>query len=290
MKKPEFSPQICFIPKRSTATSRIALSLLAFAGFAFSAEARQGATQRALLGATSVCLEMNSAWTPSYANLVGYWKLNESAGATSIVDSSVTASTGSVVNSGTTLGGTGRMGKAASFNGSSGYISVSSNAALKPNFPFTISLWAKPSSVGTTGSLFSTDEYHNSTRRCGAVILYESTGVISATTSPCYDWFSRYTIPSVKVIPVNAWTHVAVVYTAYNAATLYINGQVATQGPHSNNSNPTTMAYSSTPGRIGGQNDNVLFAGMVDEVALWKVALTANQIKVVYDHQACGFF
>ncbi len=85
-------------------------------------------------------------------------------------------------------------------------------------------------------------------------------------------------VKSLTNIPINTWTHVAVTYDGDSTLTLYINGEF---------SNKTTSASTSslTPTIYLGRNiaNTYFFNGMMDEVRIWNIERSANDIKNNYN-------
>ena len=81
----------------------------------------------------------------SYYPLAADWKLDEPSGATSFADASGNGNSGSCGSACPTLGAAGKVGTAASFNGSSQMI-VPDSPSLRLN-QFTIALWVFPTQV-----------------------------------------------------------------------------------------------------------------------------------------------
>jgi hypothetical protein len=243
--------------------------------------------QRALLGFAADCNQISSSWTPSYSDIVGYWKLDEAAGAATVADSSTNASTGSTLTAGVTLGVPGKMGTAASFNGSTGSIDIGSDADLKPSFPVTMSAWVKPAAFGTASAIFSLDEF-SGTLRCGLHLFQEIDGTPSGITGQCNGatFASRRTQGTTQTLNLNRWNHFAVVFTNNTSMKLYINGAPAPLKALGGTG--ASMNYGAQNGKIGGQVATNFYNGSIDEVILWKVALNDADIRKIYEKQSCG--
>jgi len=85
----------------------------------------------------------------------------------------------------------------------------------------------------------------------------------------------RKRIPSSVDIPLNQWTHVAATYDGANAV-LYINGEIDQTVPQTG-----ALLTTDNPVQIGGSQYWVprLFAGLMDDAALFNVALTQDDVK-----------
>jgi len=83
---------------------------------------------------------------------------------------------------------------------------------------------------------------------------------------------------SLSNIPVNQWTHVAYTYDGISTSTMYINGNLDSVG--SNAGGPITSAP--TPLKIGKPWDGNpinYFSGTIDEVRIWNIARTQEEIQ-----------
>jgi hypothetical protein len=81
-------------------------------------------------------------------------------------------------------------------------------------------------------------------------------------------WFDTY-IPA----QLNAWTHLAWVKSD-TSMKLYLNGQLAYEA----NNAPSSLAQNSNPLRLGDRRNGEFFEGRIDEVRVWGVARTPDQI------------
>lgn len=162
-------------------------------------------------------------------------------------------------------------------------------AALNPNGPFTVELWAKPSSA--PGNLFapvsSLDATLNTNASRNGFLVY----LDGSTNSGAGGFFNRWQFrvggtngSSASAIggsfTVGTWHHVVGVYTG-NGVILYVNGaQVASA---SVGANPFT-ANAAQPFRIGATTfPNRGFDGWIDEVAFYGAALSGDTIKAHFD-------
>jgi hypothetical protein len=160
-----------------------------------------------------------------------------------------------------------------------GTVDVPYNAALNPSGPFTIELWAKPSS--TAPDLFSPvcslDASQNSgNSREGYLIYYDgATGKWNFRVGA----FAGYagTIEG-GTVTTGAWHHIVGVYSG-SSITLYVNGVQAATGAATGFTPNATQPF-----RIGATTiPNRTFDGWVDEVAFYGSALNAATIRAHYD-------
>jgi arabinan endo-1,5-alpha-L-arabinosidase len=87
-------------------------------------------------------------------------------------------------------------------------------------------------------------------------------------------------------LPVGEWFHVAVTYDIddIRIATIYLNGEV--DGNVANNG--TNVAESDGYIYIGGLPGQQYFWGSIDEVSIYKTALSASEIREIYNRGSLG--
>lgn len=248
----------------------------------------------------SSCSELGDPYMPQASELVGHWKLNESAGSTSVVDLSTTGANGTVVG-GVTLGVQGQLKTASQFTNSSTYINMGLVPALQLNYPFTVSAWVKPNAFSSTGSVigsFDSSGTYGGYR--GYNVRIETSGAVSAATgsgaAACGPNGRRTFVSSVGVVQLGKWAFVSVVFQSATVRKIYVNGIDRTNSSGTSGNN-ASIAYGSNnvfrighyfTGNSGSCNTTEGFNGVVDNVAIWKSALTESEIRTVYDQQSCG--
>lgn len=216
-------------------------------------------------------------------SIVGLWHLNELSGATTVVDSSGYGNNGAVVG-GVTLGVPGVFGAAASFNGASGYISVASPSGLPTgSSPRTISLWFKWSEVKWPSPGIEIMGYGANANFQRLGIWIDGThalGVETCNYARVFHWDGD-----------TNWHQLTVVYpsgqTLSDKFQLYFDGVLRTDAYNivaDGVSAPGTLNTASSPLAIGVLPIPTLyyFNGTIDEVRIWNVALTADEIAAYY--------
>lgn len=209
---------------------------------------------------------------------VGYWRLNESAGAIAgntgsgaNLDGTYTSATVGTAGPRTPqFGGFEVNNNAPTFNGTSGYVAVP-NSLLNNRGAFTVAGWIKPAiTPGARIGLFGQND---------AVEF----GFISGTTMQCWTPGGG-SVNATYTHPMNTWHHVAAVGNGANIR-IFVDGvQIASGGT-------ATSSYgtSSEQFRIGGGgifdmqsvNGNY-FNGQVDEVLAYHRALSDAEIMSLY--------
>lgn len=158
-------------------------------------------------------------------------------------------------------------GTGLSLNGSNQYVSISDDESLQLTNNLTIEAWVKPTASynetildkGSYNYLFQLFSGGNS-----ALGFYNQNN----------GW-----IYSSGNVPINQWSHVAVVFqTGTNGLKFYLNGTLLSQHTPS-----STLATNSGELNIGRQAPGTcncnLFNGKLDEVAIWNVARSQQQIR-----------
>jgi hypothetical protein len=254
-------------------------------------------TQRVTVGQT-VPITWNSAGladpTPNttYASVVEsqsplvYLKLDETGGTTA-VDSSRNGLNGTYINSPqlglTSPFGTG-FGSAVGFNGGTSAVTVSS-AALDLTNIVTITAWIKPTSFAPTWQAIFYKGVGDYTDRTYSIFL-NTTGYILLDSFDASSGNERSLGTAAGSIPINTWTHIAVVMDRINGdAQIYLNGVLAASGAF-----PTTPAHDSAaqPLYVGNspevspQFGPLQYYGEIDEAAVFGTALTPAQVSSEY--------
>ncbi len=201
--------------------------------------------------------------------LVGYWKLDEGAGLAA-ADSSGYGNNGTLANTFTWLNSglpnvnftdTGAL----SFNGTSNYVTLGTTSLPANNAAQTISLWAKLSTTAGIQNLIALLNLSNS-----AIQLEVRSGVIGA-----YNWGSG-TLVSTTAPNTTQWHHIAYTYDGASHQTLYVDG-VATTATVANQTGSASFAYLGT---YSPSND--LYSGYLDEVRIYRRALSGTEISSLY--------
>jgi MSHA biogenesis protein MshQ len=157
-----------------------------------------------------------------------------------------------------------------SLDGIDDFVQVADNALLDVTDELTVMAWVRPSALPTGGNLktiVSKDQnYEFHLTSTGAINWWWGGGALQLT--------------SAGTVPLNTWTHVAIVYSRAGAfQRIYINGA---QDANTNNQNaalvPNNMPFEvgSDQGFAGRQ-----FAGFIDEVRVYRAALSTSAIQTL---------
>lgn len=217
-------------------------------------------------------LSLDGAWAPRNSNLVAFWKFDGNTTATR--GSKTITATGSPSFSTERKIGT----HSVAFNGSTGFYAV---APEKNYGAMTASLWVKIN--GWTGAhaplLFRMNGETLSPRldvaSNGQVQLeYRLCGGVLSAASPA------------GAVDAGSWHHVAATLTPSGGAKIYVNGALVAVNPTAG----TCLSTGSNDMLIGRDTDrNVFLDGRMDELGIWDVALTSDEVERIYLKQVAKF-
>ncbi len=160
----------------------------------------------------------------------------------------------------------GKYGSALGFNGTSALVTVNNSATLQLNTAMTLEAWVNPSTVSSAWQdviYKGNDNY-----------FLEGTSGNSSVPGGEARLGADLVLYGTVTLKANTWMHLAVTYDG-TTMRLYTNGvQVASRAQTG------AIATSTNPLQIGGDSIyGQYFAGMIDEVRVYNVALTAAQIQ-----------
>lgn len=253
------------------------------------ATAQSGAMVQALLRTqNTVCFPLQSSWTPQWASLKFYYKLDGSG--TLSVGGAVAATVGP---NGTMAGGAStyqaaQIGQGLGFDGSTTYVDLGGTFSTLDVSDLTLSVWAKPTAYPAAVAGIIDKDFDNT----GLGGAYGGWGLwIGADGHP---WFWAQAGKDLRdngpaTMALNTWTLVTVTFNATSKqAKFYVNGVL-----NSTQTDATIVPASSTGAnfilggiRNGGPAQHK-FSGLIDEAAGWNLELTATEVKRLYDHQRC---
>jgi hypothetical protein len=207
--------------------------------------------------------------TPLPAALA-HWKLDELAGATSVVDSAGT-------NNGTVTGGlfmAGKVGNCFAGNGTSAYIDIGNPAALQLTGAMSVSAWVYINGFANNGRIVSKG---GGPGMRGWSVNVESTGILRFMVA--LDTSTNISVDSTAAVTTGQWIHVTGVYQPSVALRLYLNGVP---------NNTTTTAVPAAQFdqalniNIARRTDGNYFDGRVDEVRIYGLALSDAEVTGLY--------
>lgn len=250
----------------------------------YSVAANTGAAQSGTMTIAGLTFTVNQAAAATgpdtTSGLAGWWKFDESSGAT-VTDSSGNGNTGTIVGGVTRTAG--MFGEALSFDGSTGMINGGSPGT---GFPVggsarTISAWVKITNPATTdnailhygtyGGSPPAVNFHLFVTGSGSKVGFGNGygfGVIQGTTS----------------IADGQWHNVVGVYegTGTNIARIYVDGVQQSSGTLTTAPNTGTA----TPWRIGNfMAGGGAFRGLMDDVRIYNRALSPADLQAIFAGQ-----
>ncbi|MGA9326378.1 MAG: LamG-like jellyroll fold domain-containing protein [Salegentibacter sp.] len=207
--------------------------------------------------------------SPSGGDIVADWKMDENGGS-ALVDVSGYGNNASISGSPGWVSGV--VGTALHFNGSNQYATAADASSLDLSQSLTVSAWIKPDRRATQYLIKKADQDNID----GYELSLSSNGYIffrfnQRTAGDTYRLNSVANYPNNG----NTWMHVAASYDG-SAIRIYINGNLdavkSVSSPVTVNNNQMDLTLGAGNGGYRG------FQGAMDEVRIYKVALTAQQI------------
>jgi len=196
----------------------------------------------------------------------------------------------------------GNANSSAFFNGLDTYVELPNDNILRPDFPFSVSLWFNATRLenGLTGgfgmfnSCFVEDSYH------GAFISIPDGGLKSMIisygdgTGCAGSGCRRSEYATSTSLTEDTWYHVAALYNSPTDLQLYINGcRLPTEA---SGTGDLAIGYTNSPGNIGridGSSSPGVpighFHGAIDDFYMWDRTLTIDEINELYDFQSGSF-
>ena len=202
----------------------------------------------------------------------GMWPLNNNA-ASDLEDISVKANT--LTNNGTvTFTASGVRGNAATFNGSTQYLSRADDADLDfgSSTDFTLGAWINTTMTGT-GTIFNK---RSKTADISGYRVRITSGIVQLWLD---DNVARTNISSNSLPNDGKWHHIAVVIDRDNSASIYIDGILDNTGDVSSIGDISN----SQSFIIGQQNSSQYFDGLIDEPFVTATAIPADKVKKMYE-------
>ena len=198
------------------------------------------------------------------AGLVAAYGFDEGSG-TTVTDASGNGNTGTITNA--TWAATGKYGKALQFNGTNALVTIPDAASLHLSTGMTLEAWVNPSTVNANWRdviYKGNDNYYLEATSTNA--SKPDAGMIAGGSYA--DAFGT------AALTANTWSYLTETYDG-STLRLYVNGTQVASTAHTG-----TIATSTNPLQIGGDSlYGQYFAGLIDEVRVYNVALTAAQIQ-----------
>ena len=165
-------------------------------------------------------------------------------------------------------------GKALQFNGTTNYVNIGDKAALKPSSEITVETWVNAEQQTWYGCMLS-NVWDTQLVESGYLLALDgSSGVYFGLTTQSG---GLYSLQATNCITLNRWHHVA---ATYDGATmkLYVDGIMKSSQTKAGSidyepANPLTF------GKYRDDNEEFFFKGKIDEIRIWSVARTQQQIQ-----------
>ena len=167
-----------------------------------------------------------------------------------------------------------QIGTALSFNGSDEYLNVGNSSSLDVGNVLTVEAWVKPNSITAREGIFST-RFNNASGSFQFELGTGSAGTGRVAVSGVSTWVAQ---TGDNAIATGEWVHLAYTRTGSGAGTskIYINGVLQTLI----NNEAYTFVNNTGDKVIGsGTSGGQFFNGSMDEVRVWNIARTADQIR-----------
>jgi hypothetical protein len=179
----------------------------------------------------------------------------------------------------------GKIGQAFSFSNFTDYIKVPNAPSLNPTNELTIDAWVFLDRYGSNVALVAKDDVGSHRQY---LLTVSPEGKFRAHIGCTNGTF--YYIESTNSAATGVWTHVAMTYLASDSRlAIYVNGNPENTGT-ANGSTVTTsepVFFGNQP-RVWPYWWNFNWLGRLDEVDLFSRALSATEIKAIYDTGAAG--
>ncbi|QNR25189.1 LamG-like jellyroll fold domain-containing protein [Croceimicrobium hydrocarbonivorans] len=175
-----------------------------------------------------------------------------------------------------------RPNRAYSFNGINNHITIPYDSALKPNFPFSLSLWFKVNSFSAPSVvLYASDEKPGT--YSGFWVGYHSSGAVTAAYGDGLNNNpgNRLTKVSSTIIDTS-WHHVVAVFNNLNDIDVYIDCQLDNGTYNGGADTMTSGNYNSAIGRsIGHSTVTSYHDGLIDDIRLYNIALDSSDLNAL---------
>lgn len=246
----------------------LVIALFVIGILAFPLESTQDAKKKQ----TDLQFKINAVEYPDLLDgLIGYWKFEDASGTSAQNNRGGTSVSFGSGNSSRMPSWTqaGKSGYALVFDGTDDYVSAGST--YNANESITIAAWIKPMSAQRNTVVDKGTQYWLELVNSN-VLTYRYWGATSG------GWRSFTTV---STVPLGEWSHVAVVNSpSWSAPKIYINGAEATISTQSQEPNIGSGTF-----YIGGYSgSNYNFNGTIDEVMVFSRALSAGEIRLLYEN------
>ena len=141
---------------------------------------------------------------------------------------------------------------------------------------WTISVWVKPERLADTQYIISKSNIANFANGQYALFLYEN-----KIKAFLFDSFPKNSNGQ-DTVPLRKWVYLTAVYKKADGLKTYINGNFDMEMPISSAS---FGVLEDSPFQIGCLNQEQCFQGLIDDVVIFKKALSESEIQAIYSNQ-----
>ncbi len=232
-------------------------------------------------GAPSASAQSCTATPPG---ITAWWPANGSA-------NDIVANHRGTLHGGVTFA-PGVNGEAFNFDGATGYVDIPSSPALQPPTAISITAWIKPTSLAPYPWATAIISKYDSTEGGGHSwwLAIQNSGQIN--------WYIQDAqtpadaqVFTVENVALSDWQHVAATFdTASQSIAVYLNGQPAETISYTTGG-VTSISQSTADVLIGAYDAGAagyFYGGQIDEVQLYRVALTPEQVLAIYNAGSSG--
>jgi len=202
-------------------------------------------------------------------------------------DASGSGNTGTIVNAVWTTAG--KHGNALLFNGKDSLVTIRDAASLHLTTGMTLEAWVNPFAIPPgdcipTSTCYWMDVIHKDSDRYYIEASSNQNGEPEAGGIFRRRWasllhfrtlFKKNIVFGPSALPLNTWTHLALTYDSAMIR-FYVNGVLVGSSPET-----SSITTSTSPLCVGGDpTQGQFFNGIIDEVRVYNLPLTAAQIRV----------
>lgn len=230
-------------------------------------------TCAALMASFALCA-VATRFLPSVAHveaaapgLIAAYDFDQGAG-TMLTDVSGNGNHG--VISGAVWTGTGKYGRALSFDGIDDWVSIGDAPSLDLTSTMTLEAWVRPTSLGGDSRTVILKERPGGR----AYALYATDGASRPPAGYVAVGTNERSAVGSSVLPANTWSHLAVTYNG-SVLRLFVNGVLARSRTASGGGVVSTGTLRLGGNAVWGQ----FFSGQLDDVRLYNRVLTASEIQ-----------
>jgi hypothetical protein len=222
------------------------------------------------------------------SGLVGYWTMDGGDvnwGTNTMTDRSGNGNTGTMTNMSTTTSPTdGKIGQAFNFDGVNDIVKVSSNPALEGLSALTISLWMKTPVIGAAVPGRRIVSKSNGATADNYAITYGGSANDENIRFRVTTAGGQQNFDTTTNVVLNKWIHVVGVYNGtdlrvYMDGVLDVTTPVAQTGTITDDDRELSFGDHADDGDVSNRN----YEGLLDEVRIYNRALSATEVKQLYN-------